>query len=455
MTARVVSLETAIEQAGGATQLLRSSTIGPFPFPNVPPEFSNWRDEIRAWKDGVALLELSHHMTEIHLSGPDVLPFLKAFSVNKLDTFPVRRAKQIVFAAPDGNLIADAIFVREEEDFFRIVGLPQAGDDWLMFNLERGDWNIKAVKKERGVIPRDVFRIQIQGPNALPLMTEVADEPLPNVAFFGVGEVTVAGQRIRALRHGMAGTAGFELYGPWDSQWAVREALAVAGEKYGLRKVGDLAYRVTAQESGWLPQTMPPIYSGDYFAEFRQWLDSNSFEANASLGGSFSSDRIEDYYVDPLELGYGLVIDWNRDFIGREALEAKKANPKRKKVALEWHNSDVADAITSSLFAKEGTGARFMALPNLLYAVWEYDSVLDGDRLVGTSQWASYTSNAQHVISSALLAIEDAVPGRELTLLWGESDSKRPVVDAHELRTIRVTVAEAPYFEKVIKTREQ
>ena len=110
--------------------------LGPYQFPGIPPEYTNWRDEVRAWKDGVALLEQSYHMTELHLRGPEVIPFLKDFAVNKLDVFPVGGASSWSLAAPDGNLIADAIIFHEDEDFYRIVGAPFASD-WLLFNAER------------------------------------------------------------------------------------------------------------------------------------------------------------------------------------------------------------------------------------------------------------------------------------------------------------------------------
>ena len=80
-----MSLEDAIRKAGGPINLLRSSNMGPHPFPVIPPEFSNWRDEQRAWAESVSLLELSYHMTELHLTGPDVIPFTSELAANRID----------------------------------------------------------------------------------------------------------------------------------------------------------------------------------------------------------------------------------------------------------------------------------------------------------------------------------------------------------------------------------
>ncbi|MFV0244416.1 MAG: hypothetical protein ACK5IB_05275 [Qingshengfaniella sp.] len=186
---------------------------------------------------------------------------------------------------------------------------------------------------------RDLFRVQLQGPNALPLMKEVTNGTLPEIKFFHMGEFTIAGKTVRAVRHGMAGTPGFELYGAWDDQQAVREAVERIGEKYDLRKAGSLTYGTAAQESGWMPRPLPAIYESDTMAAYRRWIPAQSFEAAGSLGGSFISDKIADYYVEPFEVGYGNLVDFDHDFIGRAALEKIKPNQKRRKMTLMWNNT--------------------------------------------------------------------------------------------------------------------
>ncbi len=62
------SLAQAITRAGGAVELLRNQNWPAFTFP-VAPEFTNWRDEQRAWNTTVALMDQSHHMTQLFLGG--------------------------------------------------------------------------------------------------------------------------------------------------------------------------------------------------------------------------------------------------------------------------------------------------------------------------------------------------------------------------------------------------
>lgn len=448
------NLQALMDGAGGAVELLRSAPLGRYVFPKIPPEFTNWRDEIRAWKTGVALLEQSYHMCELHLRGPQVNDLLMELSVNKLANFPTMRAKQLVMAGHDGNYLADAIIFHEEDDFYRVVGAPFASD-WIQFNAGLGKYDVEAVidlplSVREG--DRTIYRVQVQGRNALPLMEKLTGGNVPEIKFFHIGELQIAGKTVRALRHGMAGEPGFELYGPWQDQQIVRGAIMEAGAEYGIRKIGADAYSVTGIESGWMPMPLPAIYHGEAMRPYREWLTTHHLETIGSLGGSFVSDRIEDYYVNPLELGYGNVIDWGRDFIGRDGLEQKRQSPQRVKRSLVWNQDDVLEIMRSSFFAPPGEGGKAIAVPSPMYATFESDAVMAGGELAGLSHWSAFSPNAESFLSLALINPEHAEPGTQVTLLWGEPDSRRPSVEPHRVREIRATVAPAPFFEKVIKT---
>ena len=65
------TLEQVLQAAGDTVALLRNSKIGAYVYPVVPTEFSNWRSEQQAWREGVVLFDQSHHMAEITIKGPD------------------------------------------------------------------------------------------------------------------------------------------------------------------------------------------------------------------------------------------------------------------------------------------------------------------------------------------------------------------------------------------------
>ena len=67
------NLEEAIKASGDIVKMLRNSQIGAYVYPVVAPEFTNWRDEQRAWRDTCVLYDQSHHMVNLFIEGPDAL----------------------------------------------------------------------------------------------------------------------------------------------------------------------------------------------------------------------------------------------------------------------------------------------------------------------------------------------------------------------------------------------
>jgi vanillate/3-O-methylgallate O-demethylase len=80
------SLENRINEAGDPIEMARNSQIGPYVYPAVPAEFSNWRAEQVAWLETCALFDQSHHMTDLTVEGPDVIKLLSALGVNTFGT---------------------------------------------------------------------------------------------------------------------------------------------------------------------------------------------------------------------------------------------------------------------------------------------------------------------------------------------------------------------------------
>ena len=449
---KIENLEQAIAAAGGPVNLLRSSSYGSHVFPGIPPEFTNWRDEQRAWRESCALLESSYHMTHLYLKGPGAKALLNHVGANKIGAFPPNRGKQLICASPDGYLIADGICFHTADDVYRIAAGPSISD-WVQFNVETGHFDVEMDRDEttgiRGGDPR-LYAYQIQGPHALALMNEVTEGSLPEIGFFGIGEFRIKGRPVRALRHGMAGAPGFEIFGPWADQAVIMEALTTVGEKYGLRKVGALAFPTSSIESGWMATPLPGIYHGEAMKPYREWLTPNHRAALASLGGSLESHDIHDYYMDPIEIGYGPFLDFDRDFVGRDALAEKMKNPRRKKVTLVWNEDDVMRTMRDSLFRAD-TPARFIKMPLAIYATYQCDEVVRDGRRTGVSQYAGISANARQMLSLALVNVEDSEPGTQVVLRWGEPNSRRSTVEANVMHEIRATVAPAPYFHKKIK----
>jgi glycine cleavage system aminomethyltransferase T len=445
------SLESLLQSAGSPVDLARNSQIGPYVYPKVPGEFSNWRDEQHAWRDTCCLFDQSHHMTDLTIKGPDGLKLLSALGVNSFATFAVNKAKQFVACNYDGYVIGDAILFYLDDDVFSLVGRPSA-HNWVQYHGETGDYDVTFARDERSAVNptgRRLYRYQIQGPEAMKVLEKVTGGPLPEIKFFNMGELTIAGHKVRALHHGMSGVPGLELFGPWAAGDEVTAALVEAGREFGLRQVGSRVYATNTLESGWIPCPLPAVFTGEAMKPYREWLPANGYEGTGSLGGSFYSDDISDYYTTPWDLGYGSIVKFDHDFVGREALERIAEAPKRKKVTLAWNGEDVTRAM-GTMFQKEGR-AKYIDLPLSNYSTWPNDRVMSGGKMVGVSTFSGYSSNESSMLSLGIVDLDVSEPGTEVTFVWGEEGggSAKPVVERHVQTEIRAIVSPAPYSEVV------
>jgi vanillate/3-O-methylgallate O-demethylase len=252
---------------------------------------------------------------------------------------------------------------------------------------------------------------------------------------------------VRALRHGMVVQPGWEIFGPWGEGDRVRDAIVEAGQEFGIRKVGARTYPTSTLESGWIPSPLPAVYSGAQMKPYREWLQGTSYEATASLGGSFYSKKIEDYYLTPYDLGYGGFVRFDHEFIGRKALEKFAKRPKRQKVTLVW-DGDSVDKVFTTLF-HAGKFKKYIDLPLANYATLPFDKIVKGGKTVGLSTYTGYSFNERAMLSLATIDVKHAKPGTKVQVVWGEEDggSTKPTVEHHKQATIRATVQPAPYGE--------
>jgi glycine cleavage system aminomethyltransferase T len=430
------SLQDGIDQAGSPVRLLWKPGSPPWTPEMIEPEYAGWRQEQAAWHEGVSIADLSHHMSDTFIEGPDATRLLAAVSANNYENFAVGQAKQFVPVAPDGNIVTDGILLRAGERAYILSGVS-AAQEWVKYHAGAGGYDVSCVTDPQslfrgGADPR-LFRYQVQGPLAADLVARVFGGPLPPVKFFHSAPVTLAGRQFRALRHTMAGQDGYEFIGDWQDGAAVKEALLAAGEPLGLVHVGALAYPTSGVESGWIAAPVPAIYTSPDLAGYRKYLGLYSFEGQNPLYGSFFSDSIEDYYVSPYELGYGRSISFGHDFIGRDALLKAKDSVRRTKVTLVFDPADAALAIAPG---------QELALSNGRYRVES------GGVLAGQAYHTASLAPANAVLSLAVLDRQFAAPGTEVTVSWGEHPGNGTAPDADlGFPHIRATVAPAPYGE--------
>jgi vanillate/3-O-methylgallate O-demethylase len=454
------TLEDLLRGAANTVDILRNSQIGAYVYPVVPTEFSNWRTEQEAWRKTAVLFDQSHHMAEITIKGPDALKLCSYTTINSFKGFVPGKAKQMVPISYDGYVIGDGIlFYIGAEELLFVGRAPTV--NWLQFHAETGGFNVSFIRDDRSTshpngnaVSRRHYRFQIQGPKAAEVLTRLNDGPLPDIKFFTFDLINIRGRRVRALRHGMAGEPGLELWGPYEERDEIRAAILEAGKDAGIMPVGSRTYASNTLESGWIPSPLPAVYTGDSMKKYREWLPAGGYEGTGSLGGSFVSAKIEDYYLTPYELGYGPFVKFDRDFVGREALErmVKDGRPQRKKVTFEWNGDDLAK-IFSSLTERNQDPFKFFDLPIANYASSSYDALKKNGKTVGLSMFTGYSHNERCGLSLGVVDA-DVNDGDVLTLVWGEEGggTRKPTVERHRQCEVRAKVSPVPFSRDARET---
>ncbi|HEY4355269.1 MAG TPA: hypothetical protein VGN16_05950 [Acidobacteriaceae bacterium] len=451
------SLESLLQSVDNPVDMLRNSQIGAYVYPVVPTEYGNWRDEQRAWRESAVLFDQSHHMANIYVEGPDALKMITHLATNSFANFPVNRAKQFAPCSYDGYVIGDGILFHLEENRLVFVGRAPAAN-WIEFHAATGGYDVHIEKDDRSpsnpkgnAVIRSCYRYQIQGPNAWQVIEKLNGGPPPDIKFFNMDAINIGGRKVRALRHGMAGAPGLEIWGPYQEREEIRQIIIEAGKDFGIVEVGCRAYATNTLESGWIPSPLPAVYTGDKMKAYREWLSASSYEGTGSLGGSFVSSNIEDYYMSSYALGYGPFVKFDHDFIGREALEAMSRQPQRKKVTFAWNPEDVVK-VWASMLEKEDV-YKYIELPLANYASASYDQVLLNGKPCGYSMFSGYSYNERSMLSLGVVD-PDIEVGTEVTLVWGEPDggTRKKTVERHRQTEIRAVVSPVPYSKVARET---
>ena len=290
------SLEQVL-QGKNPVDLLRNSRIGAYVYPVVPSEYTNWRDEQRAWRESAVLFDQSHHMAELLVTGPDAMKMLSSLATNSFANFPPDRAKQFAPCSYDGYVIGDVIMFHHAENEFNLVGRAPTVN-WVQFHAQTGGWKVEVARDDRSP---SITGGQGRHPAALPLPGAGPERgqdsralnggPIPDVKFFHMDAINIKGRRC-----GRCGTAWLALPAsrsgaPTSSSRKSAPRSSRPVRTSALVQVGARAYATNTLESGWIPSPLPAVYTGEKMKKYREWLPANGYEATGSLGGSLRLEQ--------------------------------------------------------------------------------------------------------------------------------------------------------------------
>ena len=399
-------------------------------------EGDGWKPESMSWKTGSYVASNLSGLPEVTYSGPEAQAFLSSVSINDVYSWPIGTSKHLVMPDENGFIATHGLTVRDGEDSFRqFAAVP-----W-------GVYQAFASGKRVQVNLRDIFLYQVAGPTSLQVLERLIGEQLRDVRFLGIRKVEIPGidaqVDIEVSRIGMVGTLAYELRGPLEHGPAVFDAVYRAGADFGIKRLGWRTYVVNHTEGGFPQQgcTFFPAAFGDpgFLASPAGAPFMATVGASGTLPGSVSPQDIRARLRTPQEVNWAWMAKFDHDFIGRGAIEAEAANPRRKTVTLSWNKEDILDVFASQF--EQGEEYKHFEWPTTPQspAGGHADLVTKGDNPIGVSSLAVYSYYFREMISHCAIDIDQAAIGNEVVLHWGDF--------GHRIKPIRATVERFPYLD--------
>jgi aminomethyltransferase len=261
-------------------------------------------DEYWACRERAALMDLSP-LRKVEVMGPDAEALMQRVVTRDVSKLA---AGQVVYTAmcyEHGGMVDDGTVFRLAQDNFRWVGGDELGLLWIKEQAKAMGANVLLK-----TATDQIHNVALQGPESRDILRGIVWTPpaRPTIDELGWFRFTVGrighydGIPILVSRTGYTGELGYEIFCHPNHAPAVWDAIMAAGKPHGVAPFGLEA------------------------------LDMVRIEAGLIFGGyDFDST------TDPLEAGIGFAVPPKKaaDYIGKAAIEARRASPRMKLVGLE------------------------------------------------------------------------------------------------------------------------
>ncbi len=241
--------------------------------------------EVRAVRERVGVADLSA-FAKFEVDGPAASALLNRLSANRL---PARDGgiRLTHMLTELGGIECEMTIARLAPDRYWLASaiMGQSHDlDWLAGHVMLGEQvSVRDATDETAILG-------VTGPRAREVLAPLTDSDLSNNAFawLTAQQIAVAGVPVLALRVSYVGELGWELHCPMSEVERVYDAVAEAGEPHGLVPFGSYAMNVMRIEKA-----------------YKAW------------GSELTTE------ITPIEARLERFVDYNRPFIGRDALVAR------------------------------------------------------------------------------------------------------------------------------------
>ena len=336
-------------------------------------------EEYWACREGAVIMDLSP-LRKFEVTGPDAEELLQATMTRNIRRLAVGQVVYTAMCNETGGMIDDGTVFRLGQNNLRFVGADDYDGVWLREQARRLGLRVW-VKRSTD----QLHNLSVQGPKSRDLLKQIVWTPPAQPGFedltwfrFTIGRIgDPTGTPILVSRTGYSGELGYELWCHPRDGLALWDAVWEAGKPFELTPLGLDALDMLRIESGL-------IFAGYEF----------------------------DDQVDPFEAGIGFTVPASKedDFVGKAALDERRAHPQRVLVGLELEGNEPAS---------------------------HGDCVHDGRQAVGVITSGTRSPLLRKNIALCRIAVGYAAPGTEIEV--GK-------LDGHQKR-IPAVVVPFPFYD--------
>jgi glycine cleavage system aminomethyltransferase T len=393
-------------------------------------EFRGWKPESMSWKTGCYIhTGLSNSQT--NFVGPDVAEFFSSIAVNSFATFEIGSMKHSIYCNDDGLICAHAILQRNDEHEYRLFATPP----WPHYQLVASAGRFRVEMR-----PTPAYLTQVAGPTSLETLERATGEDLRDIGFLRFRQAKIAGRIVEIGRIGMSGNLAYEIRGPLEEGAEIYDAVFRAGQDLGIQRLGWRTYLVNHVEGGFPQVAWTFASAGVSEPGFLDFMAAGPFNPPTRVSGSVDPADLRARLRTPVELRWERAVKFDHEFVGRAALEAEVASPRRRVVTLVWDPEDVVDIYASLL--QPGEEYKTIDLPTS--PSWNHgliahaDHVLRDGQRIGIASGTIYSYFHRQVMSHAVLDIDATEIGTQVVVQWGDHGRR--------IKDVRATVERFPYL---------
>lgn len=265
---------------------------------HMPVQYSSIVDEHNAVRNRAGIFDIAH-MGRLIFTGPQTCDLLDRLLTNDVTKLQEGQIRYALICREDGGILDDVLVYRFADYYMLVVNASNREKivAWIDQHKDGYDCHVSDATRDR-------FMLALQGPKAVEILNPLCTGDVSTMKYYTGAEMTISFIPGIVSRTGYTGEDGFEVIVPTEQAVTLWGKLTEAGEPHGLLPAG-LGCRDTLR----LEAAMP-LYGHEM-----------------------------DETVDPYTAGLNFAVKLEAgDFIGKEALIAKKADdslPKRVGMVLD------------------------------------------------------------------------------------------------------------------------